>query len=123
MEPDQPPVIQRASALSEIFGHAMTFDLVAVDVPIGLLSAYETGGRACDRAARKLLRNRGSSVFPAPVHPVLTAKSYDEACARSLASSACRKKISKQTFGILPKIREVDELLQKRPELRDIVRE
>ncbi len=33
------------------------------------------------------------------------------------------KALSKQTFGILPKIREVDELLQTRLGLREVVRE
>ena len=33
------------------------------------------------------------------------------------------KAVTKQTFAILPKIREVDGLLQMRPELREVVRE
>ena len=33
------------------------------------------------------------------------------------------KAVTKQTFAILPKIREVDALLQMRPELREVVRE
>src|SRR5271157_3482359 len=50
------------------------FDIIAIDIPIGLLDAYEIGGRACDRAARKFLgKPRGNSIFPAPVRPVLAA--------------------------------------------------
>ena len=37
-----------------------------VDIPIGLNEEYEAGGRFCDREARKCLRGRASSVFPAP---------------------------------------------------------
>jgi predicted RNase H-like nuclease len=33
------------------------------------------------------------------------------------------KAVTKQTFAILQKIREVDALLQTRPELREVVRE
>ena len=98
--------------------------VVGVDVPIGLLENYEKGGRACDRAARKLLgRYRASSVFPAPVRCVLMANSWANACALSRASAPQGKAISKQTFAILPKIREIDVLLQNRPELRAVVRE
>jgi predicted RNase H-like nuclease len=59
-------------------------------------------------------------VFPAPVRPVLEATSWEDACVRSRASAA---DVTKQTFAILPKIREVDALLQTRPELREVVRE
>jgi len=111
------------AALSEIFEDAARLDVVAVDVPIGLCDMYEIGGRVCDRRARKLLLKRASSVFPPPVRPVLGASSWDDACARSRASAPMGKAISKQTFAILPKIREVDELLRTRPKLRDVVRE
>jgi predicted RNase H-like nuclease len=102
----------------------MDYAIVAVDVPIGFLDRYEIGGRACDRAARKLLgKGRASSVFPAPVRPVLEASSWEEACVRSRGSASKGKSISKQTYEILPKIREVDGLLQSRLELREVVRE
>jgi len=117
-------VIRKVAALSNILDGATDFDIIAVDVPIGLLDAYEVGGRACDRAARKLLgKPRGSSVFPAPVRPALAATSWNDACVRSRASAPHGKALTKQTFAILPKIREVDELLQTRPELREVVRE
>lgn len=116
--------VRKVAVLAEVFAAAADLDIVAVDVPIGLLDAYETGGRACDRAARKLLaRRRGSSVFPAPVRPVLASQSWDDACVRSRASGPRGKAISKQTFAILPKIAEIDGLLQRRPQLRDVVRE
>jgi predicted RNase H-like nuclease len=58
------PSIRKVAALSHLLGGAADFDIIAVDVPIGLLDAYEVGGRACDRAARKLLGvPRASSVF------------------------------------------------------------
>jgi predicted RNase H-like nuclease len=48
--------VRRLPALADLFDDT-PFDIVAVDVPLGLLDAYEVGGRACDRAARKLLIN------------------------------------------------------------------
>jgi predicted RNase H-like nuclease len=45
-------IIRKVAALSDIFDDATDFDIVAVDAPIGLLDAYEAGGRVCDRAAQ-----------------------------------------------------------------------
>jgi predicted RNase H-like nuclease len=115
--------VEKAATLSDIVGFAAELDIVAVDIPIGLLDAYESGGRACDREARKLLGRRRSSVFPAPVRPVLRASTYEDAYARSRTSSPNGMKISKQTYAIVSKIKQVDDLLQQRPELRDVVRE
>lgn len=83
-----------------------TLAAVAIDIPIGL--APDCARRA-DVEARQRLGSRRSSVFPAPVRPVLTATTYEEACA--LSRAACGKAISKQLFNILPKIREVDALV------------
>lgn len=116
--------VENVTPFCEIFEIGIDFDLIAIDVPIGLLDVYEIGGRACDRAARRLLgKSRGSSVFPAPVRPVLSAASYEEACVRSRESAPHGRAISKQCFCILPKIREIDEVLQTRPELRELIRE
>jgi predicted RNase H-like nuclease len=116
--------IRKVARLFDIFEFPAVFDIIAVDAPIGLLDAYEAGGRICDRTARKLLgRPRGSSVFPAPVRSALAATSWEDACARSRASAPNGKAITKQTFGILSKIKEVDEFLQTHPELREVVRE
>ena len=82
---------------------------VVVDVPIGL---SQSGARLCDVAARGLLRApRNSSVFPALCRPVLAAQSYEEACAISVQVSG--KRVSRQLFGILPKIRSVDALMTR----------
>ncbi|MEN9877063.1 MAG: hypothetical protein RLZZ158_102 [Cyanobacteriota bacterium] len=81
--------------------------LTAIDIPIGL---HHNGPRPCDQEARLLLGSRRSSVFPAPVRPVLQARSYIEAC--ELSFQAQGRKLSKQTYNILAKIRAVDALLQ-----------
>ncbi len=80
--------------------------VVAVDIPIGLAAA---GGRAADGAARRILRSRSSSVFSAPVRDVLRAQTYAEACELSFAR--CGKRLSKQTWMIVERIREVDACL------------
>ena len=93
---------------------------VFVDIPIGLVDDG-SGRRECDTAARCILGPRKSSVFSAPVRPVLAAADYEDAKARSI--SATGKALSKQSFAIVPKIREVDSLMQGSPKARTMVRE
>ena len=80
-----------------------------IDIPIGLSSKER---RRCDSAAREFLgRAFSSSVFPTPVRGVLSAKSYEQANSRH--RKICGRGLSKQSFFILPKIREVDSLFKK----------
>ncbi|MDW8326044.1 MAG: DUF429 domain-containing protein [Anaerolineales bacterium] len=86
-------------------------EVIAIDIPIGLPAR---GARECDRAARRLLgRGRGSSVFAAPARPMLAARDYGEAC--RLGQHINGRKLSKQTFNLFPKIREVDVLVRGKP--------
>jgi predicted RNase H-like nuclease len=87
--------------------------VIAVDMPIGL---PERGPRNCDLEARRHLGPRRSSVFPAPLRPVLSAQTHAEAC--RIQRSIEGKGMSRQAFGILDKVREVDRVLRKRPKLR-----
>ncbi|MFN2432563.1 MAG: DUF429 domain-containing protein [Gemmatimonadota bacterium] len=88
---------------------------VIVDVPVGLA----IGGRRCDVEARRLLGERRSSVFPAPIRAMFEARDYADACARRAAIEG--KKCSKQSFAIMPIVREVDASMT--PELQSRVRE
>ncbi|MEO8381609.1 MAG: DUF429 domain-containing protein [Acidobacteriota bacterium] len=98
--------------IEDLTRHIAQLDFVAIDIPIGLT---EGGPRACDLAARKMLGGaRASSVFPAPIRPALGAETYEAACTRSFEAQGT--KLSKQSWAIYPKIRELDELLQARPE-------
>ena len=91
--------------------------LVAVDIPIGLPKA---GPRACDISARRVLRQRRSSVFPAPCRAALNEwQDYQRAC--DVNERASGKRVSKQVFAILPKIREVDRMITV--ELQERIRE
>lgn len=89
---------------------------IAIDIPIGLPDA---GSRTCDVQVRKLIRPRGSSVFPAPVRGILRVRSFAEANQKSREISG--KGFTKQAFAILPKLAEVDAALRGDPALRDIV--
>ena len=87
--------------------------LIAVDMPIGL---SDDGARACDVAARRRLDRAGSSVFPAPLRPVLDATDYGSACAISVAASG--KALSKQAWNLVPAIRSLDDALGDPPDDR-----
>jgi predicted RNase H-like nuclease len=96
--------------------------VIAVDIPIGLLDHAVRGGRLCDREARRLLgKPRGSSIFSPPVRGALGAEDYRSAHATNKASSDADVGISKQAYGILPKIAEVDRAL--RPSVQTRVHE
>lgn len=99
--------------IDDLAKHIEGLHVVAIDVPIGLT---ESGPRACDVGARKMLGpKRASSVFPAPVRSALSAATYEEACARSF--EAQKKKLPKQAWAIYPKIRQLDELLTRHRDL------
>jgi predicted RNase H-like nuclease len=100
---------------------AVEADCVLIDIPIGLIDAG-TAGRSCDREARRLLgRGRAASVFSAPARRTLAATGYPDALERN--RQATGRGLSKQAWNILPKIREIDELLRDHQLLRGVLRE
>jgi predicted RNase H-like nuclease len=83
-------------------------EVLCIDIPIGLTDA---GSRTCDvEARRRLGRRRSTSVFPAPLRPVLAARSWEEAC--TIRERIEGKRMSKQAWGIVGKVREVDRELR-----------
>ena len=92
---------------------AQDVEVIGIDMPIGL---SDDGVRACDVAARRSLPGAASSVFPAPVRPVLLATTYDEARTVSLAESG--RSLSVQSFGLVPSIRSLDDALGDPPDPR-----
>lgn len=82
--------------------------IIAVDIPIGLMTISRKGGRCADVEARKVLKSRKSSIFPAPSRPVLKAKSPEEAKKIEMRNSDPPKSLAKQVINLLDKIRELD---------------
>ncbi|HZH09221.1 MAG TPA: DUF429 domain-containing protein [Microvirga sp.] len=95
--------------------------VIAVDMPIGLPERTNGSGRLPEQLIRPLLGQRQSSVFAIPSRQAVHAQDYGEACRLALATSDPPRKVSRQGFGIFPKIREIDALLRTRPELVDRV--
>ncbi len=107
-----------AHNFNEILPKIKQFELVCVDIPIGLSDGERP--RECDLAARKILRGkRASSVFPAPIRQCLQAKDYETASKISFERSG--KKLNRQSFALLDKIRQVDDSMT--PVLQRRVRE
>lgn len=89
--------------------------ILLIDMPMGL-RANGNAERLNDKLAREMLRKRHSSIFPAPCRSTLGASTYQEASL--INQQYTGKKISWQLWGIIPKIREVDEYVTKHQEER-----
>jgi len=96
-------------------------DRILIDVPIGL---REDSGepRKCDTAARELLApDRHASVFPTPVRAAAREDSYE--AAKAVQERLTDGSLNRQTWGIAPKIDEVDRFLLDTPAARGTIRE
>jgi predicted RNase H-like nuclease len=92
-----------------------------IDIPIGLPDSGPDG-RLCDREARQRLgRGRAASVFSAPARRTLAAASYPNALELNRQSTG--RGLSRQAWGIVPKIRDIDALLGDNRVLRGVLRE
>ena len=85
------------------------FNLVLVDIPIGLDINLKKGGRIVDKLARKELLTNKSSIFNAPSRLVLEAKNYEEA---NKINKNKGMGLSKQSWNLVKKIKEVDEFIK-----------
>jgi len=85
------------------------FNLVLVDIPIGLDIDLKKGGRIVDKLARKELLTNKSSIFNAPSRLVLNAKNYEEA---NKINKSKGMGLSKQSWNLVKKIKEVDEYIR-----------
>lgn len=88
---------------------------VIVDMPIGLA---EIGRRACEQEARRRLGARRASVFSSPSRPMLAFSSYAAANAFGKAQGAG---LSRQSWNIAPKIKEIDSIIT--PQMQDRIGE
>jgi predicted RNase H-like nuclease len=98
---------------------ALDVEVIGVDMPVGL---PPTGRRACDLLAKQLLGRAHPRVFLTPPRGVLAAADYTAANVRHRELTAGHG-LSVQTWHLLPRVREVDEvaddprLVEVHPEL------
>ena len=111
-------IIQDTESLEQHLCHASS---VLIDIPIGLLDAG-SDERRCDKQARKLLgAKRCSSVFPSPARQTLQAGSYKEA--QLINRNSNGRGLSQQSWNIVPKIRQIDDLITSNTSFQGVVRE
>ncbi|UZR92776.1 DUF429 domain-containing protein [Chondrinema litorale] len=107
------------SCISEIFNYYKEIKVALIDMPIGL--PHKTK-RSCDIEARKLLtRRRSSSVFPIPSRNAIYAKTYLASCQKNVVDLGV--KVSKQTWNICNKIKEVDQYISKNIDAVKVLKE
>lgn len=103
--------IEMFSTIQDLWERYSKALLILIDIPIGLRDNGPLP-RLCDKSARKFLtRKRSSSIFPTPCRLALSALNYIEA--NEINRSKTGKGLSKQTWNITDKIKEVDKLLRK----------
>ena len=107
-----------SKSIEEIRGCIMHASLVLMDIPIGLPSHNL---RKCDQEARMFLGRRASSVFSIPCREAVYAENYEQASL--INKQVLGNMLSKQTWNICHKIKEVDQFLVKNPEARNNIRE
>lgn len=106
---------------AEIVRDTTEAELTLVDIPIGLPSKLKRQDRTCDAIARRLLKPRASRVFSVPSREAVFASDYTSACNKN--HKILGKRLSKQSWAICHKIREVDSLLRTKTSVRRRVRE
>lgn len=93
--------------------------LILVDIPIGLPEA--ANDRICDKVALQVLGLRRASVFPVPCRAAVYAADYDAAL--KINEQKTGKRIFRAAWNLIPRIRQVDEILLSDYRARGVVRE
>ncbi|MCW3167034.1 DUF429 domain-containing protein [Chryseobacterium sp. 09-1422] len=97
-------------SLADLINFYPESSMFMIDMPVGL-SNIDLKERNCETIARKILsKKRKPSLFSVPCRESIYASTYEEA--NQINREIIKKGISKQSWGIVQKIREVDQLLQ-----------
>ena len=88
----------RLPALADILELRPEIVMLAVDIPIGLVTGNDDWPRQADLAAKKLLGSTAAAVFFAPPRPVLDCDDYNQA--NRLHRKLTGVGMSQQTWGL-----------------------
>ena len=111
--------INKYRSLEEIVRKYPDFNELLIDMVIGLQS--NSSHIRPDTYARQLIKERASTIFPAPCRQAVYAGSVSESYHEN--ERVLGKKFTPLTVGIIPKIREVDSFLQNNPEYKNRIKE
>ncbi len=101
--------------IDQVCDYYKNADSVLVDMPIGL--AESKVEIRPDTALRKKLPGKASSVFNTPCRQAVYETDYSTSS--NLNNEVLGNKLSRQSFAITPKIKEVDVFLQTHPEWKN----
>ena len=104
-----------AKRLADLAERLDASGIIGVDVPIGL---PESGARAADLEAARVVGPRRSSVFPTPPRAVWEAADIDTA--RRLSIALTGKSIASQTFALRERVLEADVVAKSDSRIREV---
>jgi predicted RNase H-like nuclease len=101
--------------IDEIISAYASCDHILIDMPIGL--PENVHDLRPDSAARKILKGKASSIFNTPCRQAVYAETYSGA--NEVNRQVMGKGLSRQSFAICPKIKEIDEFLSNNPRYKN----
>lgn len=111
--------IEKHNSLEQIVANNPDFDEFLVDMVIGLPGNREHVRP--DTYARKIIKERASTIFPAPCRQAVYATTVADAYTEN--EKVLGKKFTPLTVGIMPKMLEVDMYLRENHHLKNRIRE
>lgn len=100
------PLVEFHPTIFEVWNRIPPDGRIAIDIPIGLPTNRR---RPCDREAKTVLGTHGNSVFYTPTREAVYASNINQAKEKQ---ADLDYSIQTQAWAIVPRIREVDQLLQ-----------
>ncbi|MEI3605735.1 DUF429 domain-containing protein [Pseudogracilibacillus sp. SE30717A] len=88
-----------------------------IDIPIGLPETSSENSRRPEATGRKILGKRASCIFNTPCRQAVYANNYTEA--NKLNKGILQKGLSKQSYYLTNKIKEVDNFLASDPSFKN----
>ncbi len=111
--------LDKQKEIAHIIEKYSYFDGFLIDMVIGLQSD-KTHIRP-DAYARRIIRERSSTIFPAPCRQAVYAGTVERKYNENVRILG--KKFTPLTLGIIPKIQEVDSFLQNNPQYKNVIKE
>lgn len=123
----RPPELEKFASFGDLLGRHAAARLILVDMPIGLPTGQKNaqigpkprnlGGRRCDWEAKGLLYEHQNRVFLTPTRStVKSSGKYDDKYkkAKKVEHDASGASLTRQSFGLIEKIHQIDNLLPLR---------
>ncbi len=108
LDDDDVSAVHVAAHIEDLVGVAGSLEVVAVDMPIGL---PDDRPRLADMLTRQALGSRRASVFMTPIRTALTLPTHSAASEENRRLT--QKGISRQAFGLAPKVLQVDAWVRR----------